>query len=298
MSLKKRIAFFCYFAFALMGIIMGLRYLIADQIRPHHLEILGALSWDTVDPAFKVMMLMLMKGAGLGYLITGLAVFFMLFGSFRRGEQWAVCGIMAICVVQLGGRLVNVLIMQANQPSAAPVYLLVIAIALTLFAFVLSLLSRDDPQQSNSGDDKNKYPIVAFGCFFVIVIMSLITAFVYTMSNKIMPYHIDAMGLSGWEAMQPRYQFLMLTYMRGAGLGFLTMAVAGFIFLLMLFQKNDSWSRWGLYTVCFTQTGVMLWIVMTVRIHTPGQPPMIPLLVALMLTLIAFAISETQVRQL
>lgn len=286
MNTYSKIAFSSYFLIALMTAYMGIRYLVAGEIRPHHLEIIGVHSWSAILPDFKVMLLMLMKGAGLGYLTTAVALFILLLGPFRKNEKWSIWGLLLIISVQLGGRFINILIASSFSPNSAPIELLAIAISLALVGFFCSLkMNEKESEKEASG---YKYPLISIASYSIIALMSIVTGVVYSFSGEIMSYHLDALGISSWDAIEAGYQTILLTYMRGAGLGFFTTAAAVVVLLVAIIRKPNKWLRWGILTVSLTQVSIMIWIVLVVRINTPGTPPIAPLSIAFALAILGF----------
>ena len=288
MNKYLKIAFSCYFVIMLMGGFMGIRYILAGEIRPHHLEIIGVESWNMVVSEYKVMLLMLMKGAGLGYLTMAVALVVVLFGPFQEKERWSIWALLAICTVQLFGRLVNIAIASTNNQNSAPIELLAIAFGLVLVAFLCSLKMPRPDKQSHTNNSNEKYALFSQVCYALVAVMALITAVVYSISSQAMPYHLDALSIPDWSSLEKGYQVIMLTYMRGAGLGFLTTVVAIGLFLFALRKNTSNWMRWGIMVVSLTQALVMSYVVMTVRSLTPGNPPIIPLAAAVVLSIVGF----------
>lgn len=290
MNRYTKAAFGCFFTIGLMAAYMGIKYLMVGEIRLHHLEIIGVESWDDVVPGYKVFLLMFMKGAGLGYLTTAVALAVLLFGPFRKHQAWAAWGVTIILFVQLGGRFINILIASSGTPNSAPVGVLAVAILLGLTGAFCSV--KLTPNQPALIQKKRvvTYPLLSTVCSIIVLVMATITAGIYMFSTEIMPYHLSALGVSSWHDINPGYQTMLLTYMRGAGLGFLTLAVAIAVLLAGMAKNPENWLRWGILTVSLTHILVMMWIVIFIRANTPGQPPIIPLTAAAALSVAAFFI--------
>jgi hypothetical protein len=92
MSLKKKIAFYCYFSVAIFAVGMSLVYILSPQIMPYHLEVVG-MPWEKITPGFQLMLLTFMKVGGAIALASSLSFIFMLWIPFRRGERWALWAI-------------------------------------------------------------------------------------------------------------------------------------------------------------------------------------------------------------
>ncbi len=287
MNRYSKISFSCYFLIFLMSAAMGIRYLMASSIRAHHLEAIGVLSWDVVVPKFKIMLLMMMKGAGTGYLVTAFAIGALLI-PFSKGNTRARWALLAVCLTQLLGRYLNVQGLNSRVPVSAPTYLLFIAVALAVVAFVFSFLGEKVLHETVRNDQKSFTIITTVVCFAIVTIMSLVTGVLYTTADQVMSYHVAALGVADWSVVPSGYQVVLTTYIRGAGLGFLTTTVGLTGLILVYIKDNDIKNRFGLLLLSMAQLLPMIWIVLTVRLNTEGTPPIIPVVVATLLALIGF----------
>jgi hypothetical protein len=236
------------------------------------------------------MLLLLMKGAGLGYLTTTIAIAVLLFGPFRNNEKWSIWGLAIVIVTQPAGSLRNILNVGTQYQPLVPVELLIISCILFAGGFLCSLKMPATPKSDMLKSTDEKYPMLSVICYALAGLMGLITAWVYMTSPQAMPYHLDALGVSSWSALAKGYQILMLIYMRGAGLGFLMFSVATAVILFALIRKPGKWLRGGLFVLTMIHTSVMIYIVLTVRFNSPGSPPIIPLSIALILIIIGYFI--------
>ena len=88
MNTKIKIAFVCYSLAILSGVIIGLVYLLSPEIMPYHQRAIG-VAWKDLEPRLQLVLLTLLKGTGLGTLMTSLALGVLLIIPFRRGEKWS-----------------------------------------------------------------------------------------------------------------------------------------------------------------------------------------------------------------
>ncbi|MCP4022587.1 MAG: hypothetical protein GY729_12160 [Desulfobacteraceae bacterium] len=102
-----------------------------------------------------------------------------------------------------------------------------------------------------------------------------------------MGYHQIAMGVS-WENLSVGMQTMTLNFMRAAGLGFLLTGIAILFLLWVPFRKGEGWAKWALVSIGLTQSLIMTIIVNSVRTHTPATPPLIPIALIGILSVIGF----------
>ena len=290
MPTYSKIAFGSYLLFILLSSIFGVAYLTAGEIRLHHLGMIGVGSWADVIPEYKVMLLMFMKGAGSGYLSTALAMSVVLFGPFRKREAWSLWALAGIGLVQLGGRWVNVMSAGVTSQMFVPLVLLVIGTLLVLSGFCFSLLGIKTEWRSEKEHSAERYSLLSLCCYAFIAVINLLTAFIYLTSDEIMLYHVHALGVSNWSEIADGYHGILLTYMRGAGVSFLTTAFALAFFLVVLIGTFSNWLRWGLLWVTLLQTSVIIYVSCSVAVKTAGQPPITLLLFVTVLAIAGFAL--------
>lgn len=89
MSTKKKIAFVIYLLTGLTSIAYAVAYLLCPTIMPYHKEAIG-IEWADVPVGIQLLLQALVKVAGAGFLVMGLAVLIISLIPFRRGENWTL----------------------------------------------------------------------------------------------------------------------------------------------------------------------------------------------------------------
>ena len=104
-------------AAALFGV--GVRYLVARELMPHHLEILDA-PWADVSPRARVLMMILMKGTGMVAICTAVSLAVLLAVPFRLREGWSRWAILLVGATALVPTLIGAVrvYMQTGVSSA------------------------------------------------------------------------------------------------------------------------------------------------------------------------------------
>jgi hypothetical protein len=87
-SVKTKISFTCYLLLAVLVTGMAGFYVFTPRILPYHEEVLG-VTWEQLQPGYQLIFLSFFKIAGALCLASVLALLFLLFIPFRRGEAWA-----------------------------------------------------------------------------------------------------------------------------------------------------------------------------------------------------------------
>ena len=141
MSLKLKVSLALYIIFIVFSLGFSFAYLIRAEFMPYHAAAIG-MNWSELDPAFKDLILGLMKATGAGWLSAVIAMSILLVIPFRNGETWSYW---AIPLIPLPALLVNIYVatnMLLHSPAKPPWQVLVLNTALLLLAFVLSMTAR------------------------------------------------------------------------------------------------------------------------------------------------------------
>ncbi len=145
MKKAKMISMICYGLVALGSMVIGVRYLLADQIMSYHLQALGT-SWEAMAAGPRIMTLSFMKAGGLGFFITGLAVAILLAMPFRRGEAWSRWALGAITIVDSAVMTALIYNIQANTAANPPLMPTALTLLVSLAAFAVSFGVRPSPE--------------------------------------------------------------------------------------------------------------------------------------------------------
>jgi hypothetical protein len=128
------VAIYCVVGLGFM--FQGIRYLVAGELMPYHLEVL-ALPWAELDVSFQLLFLGLLKGFGAGSLSVGLAVVLLALLVLRPRARWALWLAPAISGIYAGA-LVYVT-NYALLPGAIPITVSVTVLVLVALAAFGSL---------------------------------------------------------------------------------------------------------------------------------------------------------------
>ncbi len=159
-----RVSFILNLLVICMGLIAGLRYIFATQLFQYHLDAMSVSGWSLVDSHHHAMLLTFLRVAGLGMTTASTAMGILLFGPFRRGENWSRWGILGIFLIHFGPLQINMVKLAVNTPASPPYLLNLAAIVLALTAFFLSrdlsgngarvTLASNDVRQNIAMDNK------------------------------------------------------------------------------------------------------------------------------------------------
>ncbi|MCP4137095.1 MAG: hypothetical protein GY754_39365 [bacterium] len=153
MKTTNKIAFVLFLIIAILEAVIGVRYLIASEPMPYHMMAMGD-AWSTTEPIVQFMYIMLEKGSGLGSLMTFLAVVFLLFIPFRRGENWSRWALMVLPLIHNLFVVWIIITVMHKTEAKPPLNLASLGIILSIIAFFLS--SGIDNKQSNQSNQSNQ----------------------------------------------------------------------------------------------------------------------------------------------
>src|SRR5258706_3008065 len=88
MSKRYKASFACYLLLGLLLFAFGLRYLLKTELTGYHALALGQ-SLSAMSPSHQIAFLTSYRADGAGILAIAVAMSFLLFGPFRRGEAWS-----------------------------------------------------------------------------------------------------------------------------------------------------------------------------------------------------------------
>lgn len=128
---------------------------------------------------------------------------------------------------------------------------------------------------------------IAFGGYSFIAAMLGGNGIAYLMANKVMPYHLIAMG-STWEQLDRGVQVMSLNFMKAAGAGMLTTSIAMIFLLLKPFKAGETWARWALLVISLSEILLITLRIMNVRANTTAEPPLIPNIVMGVVAIVSF----------
>lgn len=132
MNLRMKIGFGCYLFGQILCGVLGLLYLFSPQFMPYHAVAIGA-TWKDLAPAYRILILALMKSAGAGFLGCSIGGLFILFIPFRSGFPWAnwamLIGGLVVTIPTLYATLTVRWYTPASPPWVAPLIGMLLAVA-------------------------------------------------------------------------------------------------------------------------------------------------------------------------
>ena len=137
MTTRMKLAFGCYAAALLGTLAFGVIYSSRLEFMPYHAQAV-AMRWADVPPAFRVLILGLMKVAGAAWLALSLALAVLLAIPFRQGARWSRWTIAGAGLVNSVGALYATLQVQFNTPAQAPWKAAAATVALYVAGLLLS----------------------------------------------------------------------------------------------------------------------------------------------------------------
>lgn len=141
MTRQMKVALLCYLLVGLVGVGVGVRYLTADQIMSYHQAAMGA-TWEAMTPESRVMTLNYMRAAGLGFLMVGISIGFLLAVPFRRGEKWSYYALSTISLLFFGTQTALVSIVYFTSPGSPPLLPIILVFGLSIAGTCLSFMSK------------------------------------------------------------------------------------------------------------------------------------------------------------
>jgi uncharacterized membrane protein len=131
---------------------------------------------------------------------------------------------------------------------------------------------------------------VAFTCFLLSMLTSIIFALTYLLRSEFMPYHAAAVGQS-WAEVDPAFQILILALMKVAAGGWLAAAFATGILLFIPFRRGMRWAYFSIPIIGLSTSLTTLYASLYVARNTPASPPWMAAALATILLMVGFIFS-------
>lgn len=116
---------------------VGVHYLIAGKLMPHHLRVLD-VEWADLTPRTRALLLTLMKGTGMVAICTAVSLAVLLAVPFRAGEAWSRWAIPLVGATALVPTLIGALRLRAETGASSPWWPHVALLAALALAFWLT----------------------------------------------------------------------------------------------------------------------------------------------------------------
>jgi len=137
MDFRTKLGFGCYLLMLILCGVFGLLYLFSTQFMPYHAVAVG-VTWKDLAPAYRILILALMKAVGAGFLGSLIAGLFILFIPFRSGFPWANWALLIIGLVISIPSLYAMLTVRWFTPASPPWVVPLIGMLSTVAGFALS----------------------------------------------------------------------------------------------------------------------------------------------------------------
>lgn len=128
------ISLICFSLILLLELVIAVRFLSAAQIMDYHQVAMGS-KWEALTPGVQVMTLNFMRSAGVGFLLAGIAILFILIFPFRKSESWSKWALLSIGLTQavIMGLIINSV--GGNTPAEPPLAPFIISGGLSIIGF-------------------------------------------------------------------------------------------------------------------------------------------------------------------
>lgn len=128
------ISLICFSLILFLEMVIAFRFLSAPQIMDYHLTAIGS-NWGDLTLGAQVMTLNFLRSAGVGFLMTGIAILFILIFPFRKGESWSKWALLCIGLTQavIMGLIINDV--AGNTPAEPPLVPFIVSGVLSIVGF-------------------------------------------------------------------------------------------------------------------------------------------------------------------
>lgn len=115
---------------------------------------------------------------------------------------------------------------------------------------------------------------LALVLFAIGGISHIIFGIVYVTASEFMPYHAQALNVD-WNRLGENYKTLFLALIRLAGVGGLVAGIVNLTLISCLYHRVESRLIWLLIASSLIFQSMMNYVVYSVYINTPGDPPLL-----------------------
>lgn len=130
-----KISWLCFVLIFLIEIRVAVPFLTASQIMNYHQVAMGS-PWDALSTGMQAMTLNFMRVAGLGFLLTGISMLFLLIFPFRKGEYWSKWALSFLGLTQAIIMGLVVTSVRTHTPAVPPLAPFVVIGMLSIIGFV------------------------------------------------------------------------------------------------------------------------------------------------------------------
>lgn len=131
---------------------------------------------------------------------------------------------------------------------------------------------------------------IGFGIYLLYYLIALATGLNYFFSQKMMPYHAQAIG-KNWAELDQGIQAIILALMKMAGDGCITIAFLGLVVLFIPFRRGERWANWTLFLGTIVYGGLGFFVTFRVYLVTHASSPWPLALISMIIGLAGFLFS-------
>ncbi len=138
MNTKMKLAAFCYLSNAVVFLFIGLAFVFGREFFPFHSDVIQT-QWSDLDISAQTLYLGMMRTEGAGFLASAVAIAFLFFIPFRRGEEWSYWAMSAVGIVEHLPTLVATFHVSMSTAASPPWPLTLALIVLLIVGLILSV---------------------------------------------------------------------------------------------------------------------------------------------------------------
>jgi hypothetical protein len=137
MSVRKKIAFVIYFLDCLSLVGFGAVYFFSPTLMSYHQQVIGS-TWEELGTGIRIILQVMLKATGTGFLVTGMSGLLLLFIPFKRGEDWASWALPSILIFWNAGVAYVSAGLALKTGVATPWPIPVLGMVMLIVAFIFS----------------------------------------------------------------------------------------------------------------------------------------------------------------
>jgi drug/metabolite transporter (DMT)-like permease len=111
-----------------------------------------------------------------------------------------------------------------------------------------------------------------------------------------MSYHREAVSLT-WNEVDQGFKYMILGLMRGVGGGLIAVAITVFFLQYKFTSTGLTWIPLLILVVGIVLMGAVLYAMLTVKLNTPGNPPIVLTVSGIVLLIIGFFLNMKERRK-
>ena len=127
--------------------------------------------------------------------------------------------------------------------------------------------------------------LLSISLFALVGLSLLLTGAVYLSLSEFMPYHAEAVRMT-WDQLDGNFQGLILGLLKGLGSGAFVAGFATLFMVSMSLRKSPRPFLLLLPIVTIGYSTLLCYATFTVFTRTPGDPPLIPTILLVLMSLL------------